>query len=69
MVITYDREVYILDQEELYESLINKDITAKQYEKANQTCKYVISYYSQKENFDKLKEYTDKYLKILLGEI
>ena len=69
VVITYDREVYVLDQEELYESLINKDITAKQYEKANHTSKYVISYYSKKENFDKLKEYTDKYLKILLGEI
>ena len=30
VVITCDREVYILDQEELYEALKNKDITAKQ---------------------------------------
>lgn len=69
VVITCDREVYVLDQEELYEALKNKDITAKQYQKANVTSKNVISYYSKKENFDKLKAYTDKYLQVLLKEI
>lgn len=69
VVITCDREVYVLDQEELYEALKNKDITAKQYQKANDTSKNVIAYYSKKENFDRLKSYTDKYLQVLLKEI
>lgn len=69
VVITYDMEVYVLDQKELYEALINKDITAKQYDVVNETSKYVIAHYSKKENFEKLKSYTYKYLIFLLDEI
>lgn len=64
VVITYDMEVYILDQDELYEALKSKDITPLQYEKASKTAEYVISKYSKKENFEKLKEFCSEYLKL-----
>ena len=66
VVITCDREVYILDQDELYNALKNKEITSKQYDLANKTSKEVISYYSNVKNFDDLKEYCENYLRKML---
>ena len=66
VVITYEREVYILDQDELYEALQNKEITPKQYDLANKTSKEVISFYTNKKNFDDLRNYCDKYLRKML---
>lgn len=66
VVITYDMEVYILDQDELYEALKSKDITPLQYKKANKTAEYIISKYSKKGGFDKLRKFCDKYLNYLL---
>ena len=66
VVITYEREVYILDQDELYEALQNKEITPKQYDLANKTSKEVISFYTNKKNFEDLRNYCDKYLRKML---
>ena len=66
VVVTKENEIYVLDQDELYLALQNHDITPRQYVEVNKTSEYIISKYSKKENFSKLKEYCSYYLKFLL---
>lgn len=67
VVITNEHEIYVLDQDELYEALQNHDITSKQYNTVNDTSKYIISEYSSRENFEKLKWYCYEKIKYIVN--
>lgn len=67
VVVTPAGEIILLDEDELKEALNRMEITNLEYENAYKEAEQLIN--KLKNNRDKLKEYTDKYLKLMLGEI
>ena len=67
IVVTPKGDIILLDENELKEALNRMEITNLEYENAYKEAEQLIS--KLKNNKEKLKEYTDKYLKIMLGEM
>ena len=64
VVVTPNGDIILLDEEELRDALVKMEVTKKEYDKAYQEARILI----EKLERDSLKEFTDKYLKIMLGE-
>ena len=62
IVVTPDGKIILLDEEELKEALEKFEITEQEYKKAYKEANNLILVLQ--ENIEKLKQFTDKYLKI-----
>ena len=67
VVVTPKREIILLDEDELKEAYNKREMTKEEYENAYKEAEELMS--KLKNNINKLKEYTDKYLKRMLGVI
>ncbi|HBC85274.1 MAG TPA: hypothetical protein DCZ30_07830 [Clostridiales bacterium] len=67
VVVTPKGDIILLDEDELKQAYDRKEITKEEYENAYKEAEELMS--KLKNNKDKLKEYTDKYLKKMLGVI
>lgn len=62
IVVTPDGKIILLDEQELKEALENLEINEQEYKIAYQEANNLITVLQ--ENIEKLKQFTDKYLKI-----
>ena len=67
IVVTPSGDVILLDEDELKEAFDKKEMTKEEYDEAYKIANDLIE--KIKNNKNKLNEYTDKYLKQMLGEI
>ncbi len=65
VVVTPSGEIILLDEDELKEAFNKREMTKEEYENAYEEAKQLMN--KLKNNKDKLKEYTDKYLFQMLG--
>ena len=65
IVVTPSGEIILLDEDELKEAFNKREMTKEEYENAYEEAKQLMN--KLKNNKDKLKEYTDKYLFQMLG--
>ena len=65
VVVTPSGEIILLDEDELKEAFNKREMTKEEYENAYEEAKQIMN--KLKNNKDKLKEYTDKYLFQMLG--
>ena len=65
VVVTPSGEIILLDEDELKEAFNKREMTKEEYENAYEEAKQLMN--KLKNNKDKLKEYTDKYLYQMLG--
>ncbi|MBR0491828.1 MAG: GNAT family N-acetyltransferase [Clostridia bacterium] len=65
VVVTPSGDVILLDEDELKQAYDRKELTKEEYENAYKEAEQLIN--KLKNNKDKLKEYTDKYLKQMSG--
>jgi predicted RNA-binding protein associated with RNAse of E/G family len=65
IVVTPSGEIILLDEDELKEALKRMEITNLEYENAYKESEQLMT--KLKNNRDKLKEYTDKYLEQMLA--
>ena len=65
VVLTPSGEVILLDEDELKEAFNKREMTREEFENAYKEAEQLMN--KLKNNKDKLKEYTDKYLKQMLG--
>lgn len=63
VVIVSDGRINILDEDELKSALDRMEISIEKYDMAHKTADRIVQYYGK--NLEKLKKFTDKYLKIL----
>ena len=66
IVVTPKGDIILLDEDELKEALSRMEITNLEYENAYKEAEQLMN--KLKNNRDKMKQYTDKYLEIMLGE-
>lgn len=66
VVVTPMGDILLLDEDELKDALNRREITNLEYENAYKEANRLID--KLKGNTDKLKSYTEKYLKQMLGE-
>ncbi len=66
VLLTKNKEIILLDEDELKEAYDNNNVTKKEFEEAHKVANILIE--RLKGNEEKLKEFTDKYLKIMLKE-
>ena len=64
IVLTPRGDIILLDEDELKEALEKMEITKKEYDEAYQEARNLI----EKLDRDSLQKFTDKYLKIMLGD-
>ena len=64
VVVTPNGDIILLDEDELRDALVKMEVTKKEYDEAYQEARILI----EKLERDSLKKFTDKYLKIMLGE-
>lgn len=67
VVVTPSGNVILLDEDELKEAYNKKEMTKEEFENAYKEAEQLMN--KLKNNKDKLKKYTDKYLKQMLGVI
>ena len=67
VVVRPNGEIILLDEDELQEAFEKREMTKEEYENAYKEAEQLMN--KLKNNKDKLKEFTDKYLKQMLGEI
>lgn len=67
VVVTPSGDVILLDEDELKEAYNKREITREEFENAYKEAEQLMN--KLKNNKNKLKEYTDKYLKQMLGVI
>ncbi len=67
IVVTPSGDVILLDEDELKEAYNKREITREEFENAYKEAEQLMN--KLKNNKNKLKEYTDKYLKQMLGVI
>ena len=65
VVVIPSGEIILLDEDELKEAFNKREMTKEEYENAYEEAKQLMN--KLKNNKDKLKEYTDKYLFQMLG--
>lgn len=65
VVVTPTREILLLDEDELKEALNRMEITKEEYKNAYKEANQLIDKLSNKK--DELQEFTDKYLKLMIG--
>ena len=65
VVVTPSGEVILLDEDELKEAFNKREMTKEEFENAYKEAEQLMN--KLKDNKDRLKEYTDKYLKQMLG--
>ena len=65
VVVTPSGEIILLDEDELKEAFNKREMTKEEYENSYEEAKQLMN--KLKNNKDKLKEYTDKYLFQMLG--
>ena len=66
VVVTPTGEIILLDEEELKNALIRMEITKKEYEDTYKEANQLMDRLSNKK--EELQEFTDKYLKLMMGE-
>lgn len=66
VVVTPNGEITLLDEDELKEAYVKKEITKSEFENAYKEAEQLMN--KLKNNKDELKKFTDKYLKIMLKE-
>lgn len=65
VVVTPTGEILLLDEDELKEALNRMEITKEEYKNAYKEANQLIDKLSNKK--DELQEFTDKYLKLMIG--
>ncbi len=68
IVITYLGEIFVLDEDELHQAFVNKDITKEQFEVALKTRQYLVEKYKNEKNIEKLRDFTMKCLDEITGK-
>ena len=66
VIVTPSGDVILLDEDELKEAYNRREMTKEEYENAYKEAEQLMNKF--KNNADKLKDYTDKYLEQMLGE-
>lgn len=66
LVFSRNGDKYILDEDELEEALNQNKITKSEYDTAYETLKYLEEKFENKENFEKLIETSNRYLKMFI---
>ena len=66
VVVTPNGDVTLLDEDELKEAYSKREMTKEEYENAYKQSEQLMN--ELKNNKDKLKEFTEKYLKEMLKE-
>ena len=66
VVETPKGEIILLDEDELKEALDRRELTKEEYENAYKEAEKLMNILEKKK--EKLKEFTDKYFKIMLGD-
>ena len=66
VVVTPEGEIILLDEEELKNALNRMEITEKEYKDTYKEANQLMDRLSNKK--EELQEFTDKYLKLMMGE-